>query len=196
MFTAAEMTDKVLLLRQSCRECNRCKAFIRRTFSRSYSTGCTEVFLQISNITQRLREHGCFAPCTQDRGRRRTDRILDLGPEILEAIENDPQISTRRLTITFGRHSLQCGVYLLHRQELYPYHLKRVQTLHPIDPPNRIAFCKWLLDEITQAPDFPAHVLCTDDAGFTRGEVFNSAVHDHRPQEQFSLKQDLWTGNW
>ena len=52
-----------------------------------------------ANVMQYLREHGSFAPCTQVRGRQRKNRILDLEPEILEAVENEPQISTRRLVI-------------------------------------------------------------------------------------------------
>ena len=51
---------------------------------------------------QHSREHGSFAPCTQDRGRQRTDRILNLEPKILEAAENEAQISTRGLAIRFG----------------------------------------------------------------------------------------------
>ena len=154
---------------------------------------CAQTF---ANVTQHLREPGSFALCTLDRGRQRTDRILDLEPEILDAVENEPQISTRRLVI-HKIHASQSTVWrVLHREGLYPYHLKLVQTLHPTDPPNRTAFYRWLLDKIPQAPVFLGHVLCTDEVGFTHDGVFNShntqvwadenphAVHEHWPQEQ------------
>jgi hypothetical protein len=51
---------------------------------------------------QRLRDTGKFHPRTQDRGRDRSQRVLDVEPQILEAVEANSGKSTRRVALRVG----------------------------------------------------------------------------------------------
>jgi hypothetical protein len=51
---------------------------------------------------QRLRDTGKFHPRTQDRGRDRSQRVLDVEPQILEAVEANSGTSTRRVALQVG----------------------------------------------------------------------------------------------
>ena len=55
---------------------------------------CARTF---TSVVQHLRDHGSFKPQTHDRGRDRTERILQAEEQILERVEEKPDISTRRL---------------------------------------------------------------------------------------------------
>ena len=44
-----------------------------------------------------LQDHGTFKPQTDDCGRDRTERILQTEEQILERVEEEPDISTNRL---------------------------------------------------------------------------------------------------
>ncbi|KAJ3643666.1 hypothetical protein Zmor_026363 [Zophobas morio] len=50
----------------------------------------------------RLRENGKFQPCCNDRGRERTERVLDAEEEILNSVGENPRISVRRLSYRIG----------------------------------------------------------------------------------------------
>ena len=49
------------------------------------------------SVVQHLRDHGSFKPQTHDRGRDRTERILQAEEQILERVEEEPDLSSRRL---------------------------------------------------------------------------------------------------
>ena len=53
-------------------------------------------------MPQHLRDHGTFKPQTHDRGRDRTERILQAEEQILECVEEEPDISIRRLAAEVG----------------------------------------------------------------------------------------------
>jgi hypothetical protein len=93
------------------------------------------------NAVQHLTDYG---PVNRDRGGSRSRRVLDLKPEILQAVEKEPNVSCRRLALRMGVSSFTIW-RTLHEYRLHPYHLQRVQPLKPEDPPLRIAFCQWLL---------------------------------------------------
>jgi hypothetical protein len=59
-------------------------------------------------------------------------------------------------------------------QGLHPYHVQRVQALQPNDYIRRQEFCEWLIQKCVNPPHFLRIVLFTDEAGFTRNDVFNS----------------------
>ncbi|KAJ4437962.1 hypothetical protein ANN_13901 [Periplaneta americana] len=113
--------------------------------------------------------------------------------EILEAVNMTPSISTRRV-------ALQVNVpyttvwRLLKEYQLYPYHLQRA----------RVRFCQWFLQQCGVNPNFPALVLFTDEAQFTRDGITyfhnqhvwayenpRATVPSHH-QVQFSL--NMWAG--
>ena len=62
---------------------------------------CARTF---TSVVQHLRDHGTFKPQSHDRGRDRTERILQAEEEILEYVEEDSDNSTRRFQLKF--HSL------------------------------------------------------------------------------------------
>jgi hypothetical protein len=126
-----------------------------------------------------------------------------LEPEILQAVEEEPNVTCRRLALRMGVSSFTIW-RTLHEQGLHPYHLQRVQHLKPEGPPRRIAFCQWLLQKIDEEPNFLSIVLTTDEAGFTRDGVFNShnthiwseenphQIRERGFQQRFSI--NVWAG--
>jgi hypothetical protein len=61
-----------------------------------------QVARTFANTVQHLREHGFFKQQAHDRGRTRTRRVLLIEPQILDAVEAEPGVSTRRLALRFG----------------------------------------------------------------------------------------------
>ncbi|KAJ4438126.1 hypothetical protein ANN_14065 [Periplaneta americana] len=114
-----------------------------------------------------------------------------------------PSISTRRVALQVNvPHTTVWR--LLKEYQLYPYHLQRVQALSPADYPARVRFCQWFLQQCGVNPNFPALVLFTDEAQFTRDGITNfhnqhvwayenprSTVPSHH-QVRFSL--NMWAG--
>ncbi|KAJ4432089.1 hypothetical protein ANN_20703 [Periplaneta americana] len=114
----------------------------------------------------RLCEYGKFNSPGLGRGRPRYT-TPEVQEEILEAVNMTPSISTRMV-------ALQVNVWrLLKEYQLYPYHLQRVQALSPADYPARVRFCQWFLQQCGVNPNFPALVLFTDEAQFTRDGITN-----------------------
>ncbi|GFU53973.1 uncharacterized protein TNCV_3442571 [Trichonephila clavipes] len=87
---------------------------------------------------------------------------------------------------------------------MHPYHLQRVQAITPDDYPRRLNFATWYLQQTAENQTFPADVLFTDEATFTRSGMFNmhnshlwAHVNPHGTitptnQERFSV--NVWTG--
>ncbi|KAJ4426764.1 hypothetical protein ANN_26563 [Periplaneta americana] len=150
----------------------------------------------------RLCEYGKFNFPGLGRGRPRstTPEVQD---EILEAVNMTPSISTRRVALQVNvPHTTVWR--LLEEYQLYPYHLQRVQALSPADYPARVRFCQWFLQQCGVNPNFPALVLFTDEAQFTRDGITNfqnqhvwasenprATVPSHH-QVRFSL--NMWAG--
>ena len=53
---------------------------------------CARTF---TTVLQHLQDHGSFKPQTHDRGCDRTERILQAEEQILECVEEGPDMSTR-----------------------------------------------------------------------------------------------------
>ncbi|KAJ4449147.1 hypothetical protein ANN_00542 [Periplaneta americana] len=123
--------------------------------------------------------------------------------EILEAVNMTPSISTRRVALQISvPHTTVWR--LLKEYQLYPYHLQRVQALSSADYPARDRFCQPFLQQCGVNPNFPALVLFTDEAQFTRDGITNfhnqhvwayenlrATVPSHH-QVRFSL--NMWAG--
>jgi hypothetical protein len=98
--------------------------YIERFSNRVIPDACT-----FTNILKRLRDHGTFSPSTQDLRRSRSDRVLEAEPAILEAIDQERNLSIRRLVLRAGVSTFI--VYrTLHEQGLHPFHIQRVQLLN------------------------------------------------------------------
>ena len=63
------------------------------------SIPCARTF---TSVVQHLRDQGTFKPETHDRSRDKTERILQAEEQILERVEGEPDISTRRLAAQVG----------------------------------------------------------------------------------------------
>ena len=122
---------------------------------------------------------------------------------VLDLVYRGPAISTRQISATLGFP--QSTVWrLIRRQQLYPFHLKKVQDLTPADYPRRQQFCQWLRQCQANDPMFIWRILFTDEAMFTHGGVINSHnMHQwaeenpgarivHGYQHQFSI--NIWCG--
>lgn len=155
------------------------------------------------NIDQRLRDSGSLSANMRDTGRPRQVRIPDFDEDVLNAFEEYPSTSTRKVAHQMGvDRRLVWNV--LHENDLHPYHKQRVQALSPGDYPLRVEFCDWFLAETDQNPAFPGLVLFTDETSFTREGMFNTHnnhvwVHEnphatfvHGHQERFAV--NLWAG--
>ncbi|KAJ4437091.1 hypothetical protein ANN_17226, partial [Periplaneta americana] len=119
----------------------------------------------------RLCEYGKFNSPGLGRGRPRST-TPEVQEEILEAVNMTPSISTRRVALQVNvPHTTVWR--LLKEYQLYPYHLQRVQALSPADYPARVRFCQWFLQQCGVNPNFPALVLFTDEAQFTRDGITN-----------------------
>ncbi|KAJ4426443.1 hypothetical protein ANN_27257 [Periplaneta americana] len=150
----------------------------------------------------RLCEYGKFSSPGLGRGRPRST-TPEVQEEILEAVNMTPSISTRRVALKINvPHTTVWR--LLKEYQLYPYHLQRVQALSPADYPARVRFCQWFLQQCGVNPNFPALVLLTDEAQFTRDGITNfhnqhvwayenppATVPSHH-QVRFSL--NMWAG--
>ena len=94
--------------------------------------------------------------------------------DVLEAIDNDPNTSTRKIAEEVGTSHVSVW-RILKREGLYSYHHTKVQELNPSDYPNRVTFCRWLLEKIETRPEFLRNIIFTDESTFSRDGTFNSA---------------------
>lgn len=153
-------------------------------------------------VYRRIAETGTLAPQTVNRGTPRSARTIEQEEHILQAVEMDPAISTRRLAVACGT-SRSTAWRVLHEQSLYPYHLQRVQGLSPADYPPRANFCRWFIAQ-TANPRFVSSVLFTDEATFGRDGITNlHNMHvwsDENPHGTLEVKHqqrfniNVWAG--
>lgn len=81
-----------------------------------------------STIHRRLGENGRFALVTDFPGRRAAASQVNIDAQIIQRLENDPQVSTRRLALEF--EVSQSTIWrIISNAGYYPYHLQRVQAL-------------------------------------------------------------------
>jgi hypothetical protein len=121
----------------------------------------------------------------------------------LEKIQEDPTNSTRKVAREVGvsHHKVH---KVLKENDLYPFHLTKVQDLKPQDFDARLHFCDTILRRHCENPNFLRAVLWTDESLFTRDGVFNthnshyydvSNPHLHeinKSQDRFQLM--VWAG--
>ena len=89
------------------------------------------------------------------------ERVLDL-------VHRDPAISTRQISAALGLP--QSTVWrLIRRQQLYPFHLQKVQDFTPAHYPRRQQFCQWLRQCQANDPMFIRRIMLTDEAMFFHG---------------------------
>lgn len=124
------------------------------------------------NIVQQLRDTGSLVSHIEGRGQQRSLEVLLAEEEVLDAVDENPGVSTRSLSRQVGISHTSVH-RILREQLLYPYHYQRVQHLIEQDLPRRQLFSEWFLARSENHPDFVSKILATDEACFTRNGVVN-----------------------
>lgn len=153
------------------------------------------------DLFRRLGETGSFRH-KNDVGRPK--RITpDQELEILVRVDEDPQVSSSRLSAATGV-SKQSVLRVLRKERFYPYHFTPVQNLLRRDLPQRLQFCQFVLNKHNRDRNFVKNTLFTDEATFTRRGVFNwrnthywevenpHAVKERHFQHEFKI--NVWCG--
>ena len=156
------------------------------------------------SVHQRLRDTGYLGTRRPDAGARRTRRTPAFEEDVLRIVYQNPSTSTRLVA-----RSLNASKSSVHRvlrtEQLYPFHLHKVQALQPADFGCRLDFCNWVLDRRDEQPDFVSNIIFTDEATFTRNGLIlnhrNSHVYDYvqphalvegNHQHRFAI--NIWAG--
>lgn len=114
---------------------------------------------------------------------------VDIDEEILDIVEDNPHISTRRIAARIGV-SQSLVTRVLHQDDLYPYHQTPVQELKPEDYPKRVNFCRLMLQRNLRDPFFLRSIIWTDEACFTRDGVTNfHNLHSYSHENPHEKKQ-------
>ena len=119
----------------------------RRIYQQRYPrrlVPCAETF---SNIHRRLAETGTFKRNRNTPGKPQTVRTPELEEAVLQIIDEHPETSTRKIGVTVNA-SHQTILRILHDQQLYLFHIQKVQDPHPRDFPQRLVLCDWFRQKI------------------------------------------------
>lgn len=155
-------------------------------------------------LDQRARETGSFVPRNVNAGRPRQRRTVQLEEQILDAVQEDPSVSTRQLAATLNIPSNKTVHLVLKQNLLHPYHVTKVQPLYENDNIARLNFCNTILNTIRDNDGFLRRILWSDECMFTRDGVFNTHnihhwadenPHEYREyghQRRFSI--NVWLG--
>lgn len=122
---------------------------------------------------------------------------------VLDAVEEDPSISTRMIERLTGIPKSTAS-RILQRHNYHPYHVQRVQSLLPRDYPARIQFCRQMLRKHHADPDFFNKIIWSDESSCTKDGYMNlhnlhswNIINPHEVREdrsQYRFKVNLWTG--
>ena len=147
-------------------------------------------------VYQNLRDTGCF-PGIRPTAERTENQ--NGARRIVRMVDRSPNISTRRISSRLGIP--QVTVWrTLKREGLHPYHMQKVQHLHPGDPARRLEFCTWIIEH----QQLCKYILFTDEATFSRTGSHNARnTHwwskenpkktvDRNFQQRFSV--NVWCG--
>lgn len=127
-------------------------------------------------LIQRARDTGTLHPHQgRDGGPGRPLRRFNQEQRILDVIEENPYVSTRRIAERPGIDLSQASIWrTIHENELTPFHIQKVQDLRPEDFPNRLNFCHWLIRQSRLYPGFTRDILVCDESHFTRDGIMNA----------------------
>ena len=167
-YTNEEMTDMLLVYGycqgnslQSC-----------RVYSERFPNRRTPNHKTFAEVERRLRETGSFAPVSINYGRVRTVRTPEVEEDILDRIEENPKLSSRRLGLEVGA-SKDTVNRVTREQLLHPFHVQRVHDLLPHDFEARLGFCRFIQEHRNDDRHFTRRIVFTDEASFTRSGITN-----------------------
>ena len=94
---------------------------------------------------------------------------------VLDHVAEEPSISTQSVAHEMG--VAHCTVWKATRElQMHPYYPQKGHALTPADFAPHVAFSQWLLQHYMVDPNFPAYILFTNEACFTRYGKLNSTV--------------------
>ncbi|GFW46040.1 DUF4817 domain-containing protein [Trichonephila clavipes] len=156
-----------------------------------------------ARVHQNLVERGSFRATIEGTGRRRIARTPIFEEGVLHAVDQTPGTSVRALAASTGRSPTTIH-RVLQGAALHPFHVQRVQSLQPDDPPRRVTFAQWFLNQIAADMHFASSMLFCDEATFSREGVINTHnahmwalnnPHSTQPramQQRFTV--NVWAG--
>jgi hypothetical protein len=176
----------------------------QRLYQEAFPNRPQPSFKIFGRLHARLSENGSFKSNLNGQGRPSVVATPQLEVRVLNLVEENPSLSSRRIARQVGVRSHATILRILHSQQLYPYHIQRVQALLPGDNERRIEMCAWFQDKMRNNEDFLPKVLFTDEASFTRDGINNfhnnhvwadenpHATFESRHQQRFSV--NVWAG--
>lgn len=164
-----ELVDMLL----SYGECHHNAAAASRLYAERFPLRIHPTPITITNVVRRARETGDLREHRGGHaGRPRQPGNVQKEQEILNIIDEDPSRSTR--DIAYEVELSQSKVWkTLRENQLYPFHVQRVQALLPEDHPRRVQFCEWLQQNQAADQNFSRRILSVDEAIFTRNGINN-----------------------
>jgi len=199
-FTFNEQTDMLLVLgfcQGNCRESVR--VYQERFPNRRIPNHKT-----FARIERRLRETGKLQPARLNAGRPRQVRTVIVEEDVLQMVENDPEISTRRLQRATGVSKSTVN-RILRDQLIRPFHTQAVQELLLPDYGSRLNFARIIQERRTVDEGFlNTNILFTDESCFTRRGMTNlhnehiyaeenpNAIRVRHYQREFKI--NVWMG--
>ena len=151
-------------------ECHQNALEAARLYATRYPTRRHPSHPVFIRLDRRMRDYGRILPVSNIDAGRSQEYDPRIEEAILDAVTINPSISVRTLARQFN-FQIATIHSILRRNDLHPFHLRRVQVLSPDDLPKRVEFCEWLLQ---RPQNFCNTILWTDEATFTRQGVFNS----------------------
>ncbi|GFV73483.1 DUF4817 domain-containing protein [Trichonephila clavipes] len=136
-----------------------------RLYRERYPTRRQQNHQTFSRVHQNLVERGSFRATIEGTGRRRIARTPIFEKGVLHAVDQTPGTSVRALAASTGRSPTTIH-RVLQGAALHPFHVQRVQSLQPEDPPRRVTFAQWFLNQIAAGMHFASSVLFCDEATF------------------------------
>ena len=97
------------------------------------------------------------------------ERDVDEEEGSVQMVQSSPRASTRRIARHFRDPHTRVW-RTLHAEDMYPYHVQRVQHLEPGDLAARLNLCKWL----NGSRQLHRYIMFTDEAQFNRDGVNNT----------------------
>nr|QLJ84872.1 transposase-like protein [Dichotomius schiffleri] len=198
-FPFNEQTDMLLVLgfcEGNCRESV-------RVYRERYPNRRIPNHKTFARIEHRLRETGNLKPVRFNAGRPRQARTPIAEEAVLQEVDNNPRISTRRLEHEV-RISKSTANRVIRDQLIHPFHVRPVQELLPLDPRSRLNFAEIVMERRVIDNEFHTKILFTDESCFTRRgmtNLHNEHVYaDENPHAlrsthfQREFKINVWIG--
>jgi hypothetical protein len=97
MYTNSKLTDMVLDYEEALLNADAARRFVLYEYKKKYMERFPDRQVpRAHTFVNAVQHYGTFNPINRDRGRSRSRRVLDLEPEILQAVEKKPNVIRNR----------------------------------------------------------------------------------------------------